>query len=100
MLDTPIARKEPVYSDFNDYIDFQSHEKLNKKEMFEPQFLKFMKWFKDDIHSRYTRQDFQRMELHLVIRLVFGYLALLGTYVYLHLNFPQHSWLSFATTPS
>lgn len=86
-------QKIPVYSDFNDYLDFQNHQKLNKKEMFESQFLDFMKWFKDDIHKRYSRKDFQRMELNLVIRLFIGYSILFGLYLYLHTHFPQHALL-------
>ncbi|NJL43653.1 MAG: hypothetical protein HC935_10985, partial [Pseudanabaena sp. SU_2_4] len=35
-----------VYKDFDDYQDFQSHQRLNKKEMFDEQFMDFMKWFK------------------------------------------------------
>ncbi|MDX2272534.1 MAG: hypothetical protein NW237_11405 [Cyanobacteriota bacterium] len=81
-----------VYDDFNDYLDFQSHSRLNKKEMFDPQFLDFMKWFKNDIHSRYSRKDFQRIELLNIVQLVIGFALLLAAYLYLHLTFPAYAW--------
>ncbi len=80
-----------IYGDFDDLQDFESHRRLNKKEMFDPQFLKFMAWFKKDIHSRYTRKDFQRMELNNLIQLVVGFCGLIAAYTYLHFNFPQYA---------
>ncbi|MGL5940007.1 MAG: hypothetical protein ACRC2S_06405 [Waterburya sp.] len=79
-----------VYSDFSDYQKFASHQRLNKQEMFDDQFMNFMKWFKQDVHQTYTRQDFQKIELRNLAILAIGYLViLLPLYLYLHWQFPQ-----------
>lgn len=90
MQSAPNSPQTAVYGDFDDYQDFESHRQLNKKEMFDADFLKFMAWFKKDIHSRYSRKDFQRMEFMHLIQLGIGFAALAGTYTYLHTTFPQY----------
>jgi hypothetical protein len=80
-----------VYKDFDDYQDFQSHQRLNKQEMFDDQFMDFMKWFKKDIHSRYSRKDFQAIERKNLAQFIIGYIALFFAYLYLHSNFPSYA---------
>jgi fatty acid desaturase len=92
MTDSQVMSGTEVYSDFNDYLAFQAHGRLNKKEMFDSQFVDFMKWLKNDIHSRYSRKDFQRYELNSILQLTLGYGGMLAAYTYLHLNFSQYAW--------
>jgi hypothetical protein len=87
------GNNQAVYGDFDDYQDFESHRRLNKQEMFDTDFLKFMAWFKKDMHSRYSRKDFQRIELNNILQLGAGFAALAGMYIFMHLSFPQHAWL-------
>jgi Fatty acid desaturase len=82
---------QAVYGDFDDYQDFESHRRFNKREMFDPDFLKFMAWFKKDIHSRYSRKDFQRIELRNIAQLSVGFIGMICAYVYCHINFPQYA---------
>jgi fatty acid desaturase len=81
-----------VYKDFDDYQDFQSHQRLNKQEMFDDQFMDFMKWFKKDIHSRYSRKDFQAIERKNLALFICSFIALFLSYLYLHANFPQYAF--------
>ncbi|MCG9892195.1 MAG: hypothetical protein MH252_14100 [Thermosynechococcaceae cyanobacterium MS004] len=81
-----------VYKAFDDYQDFQSHQHLNKQEMFDDQFMDFMKWFKKDIHSRYSRKDFQAIERKNLALFIGGFIALFLSYLYLHANFPQYAF--------
>jgi hypothetical protein len=92
MADVPRAIQAEIQRNFEDFQVFESHQHLNKKEMFESQFLDFMKWFKDDVHSTHTRKHFQRIELrHLLFR-VGGYVfVLLPLYLYLHSQFPGYA---------
>jgi fatty acid desaturase len=87
-MPNPSESQNPsVYKDFDDYHDFQSHQRLDKKEMFDEQFIDFMKWFKKDIHSRYSRKDFQAIERKNLALFIAGLIALFLAYLYLHLNF-------------
>jgi hypothetical protein len=81
-----------VYQDFDDYQDFRSHQRLDKKEMFDEQFMDFMKWFKKDIHSRYSRKDFQAIERKSLALFIAGFIALLLSYLYLHSNFAPYAF--------
>lgn len=48
--------------------------------------------FKSDVHEKYTRKDFQRMELRHLLYRVGGYIfVLLPLYLYLHSQFPQYA---------
>lgn len=92
MTDTQALTQNEIHQDLEDFQVFESHQRLNKKEMFENQFLDFMKWFKDDVHSNYTRKDFQRMELkHLLYRVGGLVFVLLPLYLYFHSQFPQYA---------
>ncbi len=81
-----------VYADFEDFQAFENQSGLNKKEMFEPQYVRFMQWFKADIHSRYSKKELQRIELKNVIILVTGYLGMFACYLVLHSRFSQYAW--------
>jgi hypothetical protein len=88
-LSTPDSN---IYSDFTDYQAFESHQSLNKEEMFDDQFIDFMKWFKQDVRQRYSREDFQKIELSNLLTLAIGYLGIvLPLYLYLHWQFPQYA---------
>jgi hypothetical protein len=92
MTDTQALTQNEIHQDLEDFQVFESHQRLNKKEMFENQFLDFMKWFKDDVHGKYTRKDFQRMELkHLLYRVGGLVFVLLPLYLYFHSQFPQYA---------
>lgn len=86
------SQSPAVYKDFADYQDFQSHQRLNKQEMFDDQFMDFMKWFKKDIHSRYTRKDFQAIERKNLALFIVSFTALFLAYLYLHDNFPANAF--------
>ncbi len=81
----------PVYEDFDDYLVFQDHRNLNKKEMFDASFVDFMKWYKDDIHQRYSRQDFQAHHRWNFLIFAVGGVALLACYVYFHTHYPNYA---------
>jgi hypothetical protein len=57
MENTQAANPTEIHQELEDFKAFESHQRLNKKEMFENQFLDFMQWFKEDVHSKYTRRD-------------------------------------------
>jgi fatty acid desaturase len=88
-----IVKESEIYSDFQDFQTFADHQNLNKKAMFEDQYMAFMSWFKKDIHGRYSKKDFQRIELRNLTVLVAGYAGMLATYVTLHHYYPQHALL-------
>src|SRR5262249_17110257 len=62
-------------------------------ELFDDQFMHFIRWFKKDIFSRYTRSDLRRMERNNFLVLVGGYIAMLSTYLVLHSYLPAHPFL-------
>lgn len=78
--------------EFQDFNVFAGHRNLNKEEMFDEEFLEFVKWFKKDIHSQYTKKDFQRMERNNILALAIGYLVVFGAYLVGHFYFPQYAW--------
>ncbi|MBC8123133.1 MAG: hypothetical protein H7Y22_15005 [Gemmatimonadaceae bacterium] len=92
MQEKSVPPQAEVYTDFQDFQQFESHRGLNKKEMFDKQFTDFMGWFKRDIHSRYTRKDFQRFEMKSLLRLVLGTAALIISYALLHHYLPQYAF--------
>lgn len=92
MADVSRVVQTEIQRNFEDFQVFESHQRLNKKEMFESQFLDFMKWFKDDIHDNHTRRDFQHIELKNLLYLVGSYaFILLPLYLYLHSQFSQYA---------
>lgn len=83
-----------IYGDYQDYQEFASQlKKIGKKHNFTDDFLNFMDWFKKDIHSRYTKKDFQRMELKNFQILFFGFLGILAAYLVLHTYVPGFALL-------
>jgi hypothetical protein len=63
---------------------------MDRRELFEEQFMDFIRWFKRDIFSRYTKADFRRMERNNFIVLVVGFSAVLAAYILLHNFAPGH----------
>lgn len=85
-----------VFGDFDDFKVISSNkavEKIDKHEMFDEQFLDFMQWFKKDIHARYTKKDFQKIQLRAAIDVAVGYAFGLGSYIFLHAKYPQYALL-------
>ena len=80
-------------SDFDDFKVFSDHKRLNKEELFDEHFLQFMQWLKRDIHTHYTKADFQRIELRMLVELVGGYTLVLATYVLCFLKWPEHPFV-------
>src|SRR5262245_47706695 len=71
-------------SEFEDFKVLGDLQKMNRKELFDEQFMDFIRWFKKDIFSRYTKADFRRIERKNFLLLIFGYLAVLSTYILCH----------------
>jgi hypothetical protein len=46
MQQPKIVKGSEIYSDFQDFQTFEDHQHLNKKAMFEDQYMAFMSWFK------------------------------------------------------
>jgi hypothetical protein len=82
-----------VANDFDDFKVLGNLKKLNRDELFDEQFLDFMRWFKKDVHSRYKKSDFQKIERNDFLFLVFGYIALIGCYISFRANLPEHPFL-------
>ncbi|MBC8123132.1 MAG: fatty acid desaturase [Gemmatimonadaceae bacterium] len=93
MQEKSLSSSPEVYGDFQDYQKFESHRRLNKQEMFDRQFMDFMNWFKRDIHARYSKKDFQRIELKSLTTLLSGSIGLVISYVLLHHYLPQYALL-------
>lgn len=68
---------------FQDFQEFKDLKTVNRNEMFDEQFLHFIKWFKADIKGRWTRADFQRMERNDLLSLLAGYSLVIVAYVVL-----------------
>src|SRR5262245_2090501 len=77
-------------SEFEDFKVLGDLHTINCKELFDEQFIDFIRWFKKDIFSRYTKADFRRIERKNFLHLVFGYLAVLVTYILCHIFIPAH----------
>src|SRR5262245_49790889 len=77
-------------SEFEDFKVLGDLQKIDRKELFDDQFMDFIRWFKKDIFSRYTKADFRRMERRNFLLLIFGYLAVLSTYILCHTFLPAH----------
>jgi hypothetical protein len=75
-------------SEFEDFKVLGDLQSMNRKELFDDQFMAFIRWFKKDIYSRYTKADFRRIERHNFLLLVGGYLAVFAMYLLCH------AWLS------
>src|SRR5215470_20401898 len=77
-------------SEFEDFKVLGDIQKMNRKELFDDQFMDFIRWFKKDIYSRYTKADFHRLERQNFLRLVLGYMAVLAMYILCHMALPAH----------
>lgn len=80
-------------TDFEDFKVLGDLHSMNRKELFDDQFMDFVRWFKKDIFSRYTKAEFRRMERTNFLILVGGYLAVFGAYLLLHSLAPQYPLL-------
>jgi hypothetical protein len=76
---------------FQDIGQWKVHKGFKKDEMFDEQFVDFMKWLRKDIHSKYTTEDFRAMERRNVTSLIVGYVCLGATYLALHNFLPQYA---------
>lgn len=86
----PDTTQSTLANDFDDFKVFSDHKRLNKEELFDEHFLVFMQWLKKDIHTRYTKADFQRIELRMLLELVGGYSLVFLIYVGCFLTWPDH----------
>lgn len=77
-------------NEFEDFKVLGDLQRLDRKELFDDQFMDFVRWIKKDVFSRYTRADFQRLERNNFIRLVLGNIALLSTYLLCRSLLPEH----------
>ncbi len=77
-------------SEFEDFKVLGDLQKIDRKELFDEQFMDFIRWFKKDIFARYTKADFCRIERNNFLSLIFGYLALFATYILCHTSMPGH----------
>ena len=68
-------------SEFEDFKVLGDLQSMDRRELFDEQFMHFIRWFKKDIFSRYTKAEFRRMERNNFLSLIFGYLAVLATYI-------------------
>jgi len=89
------AAEEPLSqaalaSEFEDFKVLGDLQRMNRKELFDDQFMDFIRWFKKDIFSRHSKADFRRTERQNFLCLIFGYLAVLSTYILCRTFLPVH----------
>lgn len=90
----PVGSGAPTIVDgLQDLSSFTAHRRLKRDEMFDDQFIDFMRWLRNDLKGVYTREDFQDIERGNMITLLVGYAALVGLYGVLHQLAPEHAWL-------
>ena len=77
-------------NEFEDFKVLGDLQNIDRKELFDDQFMDFIRWFKKDIFSRYSKADFRRIECKNFLSLVFGYLAVLSVYILCHTFIPTH----------
>lgn len=66
---------------FQDFQDFREHGAVKKNELFDEQFLHFIKWFKEDLRGRYTVDDYRRMERADLLILLGGFCGVFVAYL-------------------
>ena len=82
--DDQLSSQTNLANEFEDFKVLGDLQAMDRKELFDEQFMDFIRWFKKDIFSRYTKADFRRIERKNFLLLVFGYLAVLSEYLLCH----------------
>lgn len=93
MSETLAADRTSQASLANEFEDFKvlgDLERIDRKELFDEQFMDFVRWIKKDVFSRYTKADFQRIERNNFLRLVIGNIGLLAAYLLGRTYLPEH----------
>jgi hypothetical protein len=90
MLEVDQTAQTAMAEEFEDFKVLGDLEKIDRKELFEHQFMDFVRWFKKDIFSRYTKADFQRIERNNFLTWILGYLGVLSAYILCHIYLPEH----------
>lgn len=93
----PVSTHDGVQADaavqFEDFKVLGGIESINKNELFDDQFLEFMKWFRRDVHSTYSKADFRRIERNNFIAYSVGFAALVAAYAALWLLALDWAWV-------
>lgn len=84
------ASQASLANEFEDFKVLGDLERIDRKELFDEQFMDFVRWIKKDIFSRYTKADFQRIERNNFLRLAIGNVGLLAAYLLGHTYLPEH----------
>jgi hypothetical protein len=90
MLEDDQTAQTAMAVEFEDFKVLGDLEKIDRKELFEHQFMDFVRWFKKDIFARYTKADFQRIERNNFLAWILGYLGVLSAYILCHIYLPDH----------
>jgi hypothetical protein len=82
--DEKATSQASLATEFEDFKVLGDLQSMDRKELFDEQFMHFIRWFKKDIYSRYTRAELRLMERKNFLMLVGGYSAVLATYLLMH----------------
>ena len=61
-LEIDQSSQTTLANEFEDFKVLGDLQRMDRKELFDEQFMDFVRWIKKDVFSRYTKADFQRIE--------------------------------------
>jgi len=88
--DDQLSNQSNLANEFEDFKVLGDLASMDHRELFDAQFMHFIRWFKKDVFSRYTKAQMRRMERNNFLMLVGGYLTVLAMYLLLHSFVPAH----------
>ena len=91
--DDQASAQANLATEFEDFKVLGDLQSMDRKELFDEQFMHFIRWFKKDIYSRYTRAQLRLMERKNFLMLVGGYAGVLAAYLLLHSFLPGYALL-------
>src|SRR5258708_4192024 len=90
VLEADQTSQASLASEFEDFKVLGDLQKMDRKELFDEQFMDFVRWIKKDVFSRYTKADFQRIERNDFLLFVGGYAGLIAAYLLGRTFVPAH----------